>query len=208
MAEEDIHVVGLRDAFYRDSFGKVVLAMVGIVVAILLLIGLSLYFYLNTPPPITFHVGDEMRVLPPVPLDKPYLSEPELLQWVADVLPKTFDYDFNHYNDQLKDAAQYFTTDGWKIFLNQLNINANYTNVQAYKLFVNGTAAGAPFILRQGVIQESGRYGWWVQMPIIISYAGYQPPPAKTVNLQVLVVRVSTLNNLNGVGINNVILAP
>lgn len=200
--------VELRNDFYRDSFGKVVLIIVSICIAIAGLIALSLHFYLDKPPPITFSVDDEMRVQSPVPLDQPYLTTPDLLQWVADILPKAFIFDFNHYNNQLKTAAQYFTTNGWTAFLNQLNIYVNYNNVQAYKLFVTSTPAAAPYILREGVIQESGKYGWWVQMPLTINYAGYKPPPSKPLVLQVLVVRVSTLNNLTGVGIDNVIQAP
>lgn len=207
-ATEETGIVELRDSFYRDSFGKVIFVMASFCFAIFALIALFLYLYLAKPPPITFPVGAQMRVLSPVPLDQPYLSTPDLLQWVANVLPKAFDYDFNHYNDQLKATSQYFTNDGWKAFLNQLNNYVNYNNVQANKLFVTGTPSAAPIVLREGVIQDAGTYGWWVQMPIVISYAGYQPPPAKTVTLQVLIVRVSTLNNLTGVGIDNVIQAP
>jgi intracellular multiplication protein IcmL len=124
---------------------------------------------------------------------------------VNDTLLKVFVFDFNHYNEQLKNASQYFTEDGWKIFLNQLNIYANYNNVQAYKLFVNSSPASAPYLLNEGLL--SGRYAWWVQIQVNITYAGYAPPPTKTLTLQVLVVRVPTLNNLMGVGIDNVIVA-
>ncbi|MBX3708606.1 MAG: DotI/IcmL/TraM family protein [Gammaproteobacteria bacterium] len=208
MAAEEIQVVELRDDFYRDSLGRVVFIIIGFCIAIMGLLGLSLFFYLDKPPPVTFPVDNEMRVQPPVPLTQPYLSTPDLLQWVADVLQKVFVFDFNHYNQQLKDASQYFTTNGWQAFLNQLNIYANYNNVQAYKLFITSTPEAAPYVLREGVIQESGRYGWWVQMPVTINYAGYKPPPSKPLVLQLLVVRVSTLNNLTGVGIDNVIQAP
>lgn len=204
MAEE-VQVVQLRDDFYRDSFGKVILIIVGVIAAIALLAGISIYYYLDKPPPVIFPVANEWRVRAPVPLNEPYLSTPDLLQWVSDVLPKSFVYDFNHYNDQLKEATQYFTPDGWQVFLDQLNTHANYNTVLANKLFVNATPAGAPTILNQGLI--SGRYAWWVQIPVDINYAGFSPPANKTLTLHVLVVRVSTLNNLTGVGINNVIVS-
>lgn len=204
MAEE-VQVVQLRDDFYRDSFGKVVVIISGVIGAIALMVGVSLYFFLNKPPPVTFPVATEWRVRAPVPLDQAYLSTPDLLQWVSDVVPKAFNYDFNHYNDQLKESSQYFTSDGWKVFLDQLNIYANYNNVQAYKMFVNASPTAAPSILNKGLI--SGRYAWWVQLPININYAGYSAPADKALTLQILVVRVSTLNNLTGVGINNIIVA-
>lgn len=207
MAGEEPPVVEMRDDFYRDSFGRVVFIFSSICACVLAFVGLSIYLYLEEPPPIVFSVDNEMRIQKPVPLNQPYLSTPDILQWVADVVPKAFVLDFNHYNDQLKTASQSFTPDGWKTFLNQLNIYANYNNVQAYKLFVTATPAAAPFVMREGVIQESGKYGWWVQMPVTINYDGYKPPQSNTLTLQLLVVRVSTLNNLTGVGIDNVIQA-
>lgn len=205
MAEEEWQIVGLKNDFYRDSFGKVVLLIISILFAIILLAAVSVYLHLNKPPPITFPVDAEWRVQPEVPLDQPYLSTPDLLQWVSGAIMKAFVFDFNYYNEQLKTASQYFTPDGWKVFLNQLNIYANYNNVQAYKSFINATPSGAPFILQQGLL--SGRYAWWVQMPIELSYASYTGTTKQTLTLQILVVRVSTLNNLTGVGINNVIVA-
>lgn len=205
MAEEELPVVQLRTDFYKNSFGKIIIIFICIFIAIGLLMAVSLYIYINKPKPITFNVGEEWRVQAPVALDKPYQTTPDLLQWVSDALQNAFVYDFVHYNDQLKAASQYFTANGWKVFLNQLNIYANYNNVQTNRIFVTGTAAGAPFVLKEGLL--SGRYAWWVQMPITINYAGYRPPASQTLTFQVLVVRVSTLNNLSGIGIDNVIVA-
>jgi len=208
MADEETSIIALRDNFYRDSFGKVVFILMSMCASIFILVCLIIYFYLDKPPPIVFPVDADMRVQRPVPLDTPYLSTPDLLQWVADVFPKSFTLDFNHYNDQLKGNSQYFTSDGWTAFLNQLNIYANYNNVQAYKVFITATPNSAPYILREGVLPGSGKYGWWVQIPVTINYAGFKPPPSVNLTYQILVVRVPTLNNLVGVGIDDVIQAP
>lgn len=205
MAEEALHVVELRDDFYRDSFGKVIFIIASIIVSILLMVMVAVYLYLKEPPPVVFPVDAEWRVQPAVPLTQPYLSEPDLLQWVSDVIPRSFIYDFSRYNDQLKQNSQYFTADGWRVFLNQLNNYANYNTVQTNKMFVNGVPAGAPFILNQGLL--SGRYAWWIQMPITINYIGNNRTNYQNLTLQILVVRVSTLNNLIGVGIDNVVVS-
>lgn len=206
MASEE--TVQLRDGFYRDSIGKMVFVLLAMMVALAALVCLSLYFYMAKPAPLTFVVDADMRVQKAVPLNQPYLSTPDLLQWVANVFPKAFTLDFNYYNDQLKQHSQFFTEDGWAAFLNQLNIYANYNNVQAYKIFITATPGSAPYILREGVLPDSGRYGWWVQIPVTINYAGYKPPPNVPLTFQILVVRVPTLNNLTGVSINDVIQAP
>jgi intracellular multiplication protein IcmL len=206
MAAEDFQVVELRDDFYRDSFGNLLLIIIGLCIGIVLLIALSIYIYLDKPKPVAFQVSSEWRVQAPVPLDQPYLTTPEVLQWVADVIPRALVFDFLNYDKQLKAAQQFFTDNGWKAFLNQLNIYANYNNVQNYKLYVNATLTAAPYLLNEGFV--GGKYGWWIQVPLSISYAGAIPQPTKTIVLKVLVVRVSTLNNLMGVAIENVTPAP
>lgn len=204
MADEEVVTVEIQDNFYHDSIGKVIIAFIAILIAISMLVAISLYLHYTKPTPTTFFVDREWRVQSAVPVDQPYLSEPDMLQWVGETLPRVFVYDFSHYNDQLKANQQFFTPNGWNIFLNQLNNYASYNYVSSNKLFVTGNAAGAPYIINQGLL--SGRYAWWVQMPVTINYATYTPSTKRTLTLQVLVVRVSTLNNLNGVAIDNVIV--
>jgi intracellular multiplication protein IcmL len=201
MAEEEIKVV-LEDNFYRDSFGKVIFIICSICISIAFLVAISFYIFMNQPPPVTFRVADEWRVLAPVPIQQPYLSEPDMLQWVSDVVPGVFDLDFLHVDNQLEVAKQYFTENGYQVFLNQLNNYASKDNIQAAKLFVHGEPAGAPVILNQGVL--SGRYAWMVQIPINISYAGMRNVPSASLTLQVLVVRTETTNNLTGILIDNI----
>ncbi len=204
MAHEEMETVRLLEIYTHDGLGKIILIVLGVLIATVMIASVSLYMYLQEPPPQTFSVYPEWRVQAEVPLDQPYLSVPDLLQWTSDVIPKVFSYDFNFYNDQLKSSAYYFTPNGWKVFLNYLNSYANYNNVQTYKLFVDASPKGVPVLLNQGLL--SGKYAWWVQMPIEITYAGYKPLPNRVLTLQVLIVRVSTLNNLSGIGIENVIM--
>lgn len=202
MADE-LQVIELRDTFYRDSFGKLVLVLIGLAILICMMAALSIYLYLNQPKPVSFHVSDEFRVLPPVPLDQPYLSEPDVLQWTTDAITNSLVYDYQHYNDELQSAQQYFTPAGWKMFANQLNTYANYNTVQINKLFVNGFPLGAPVIV-QSALTSGGQYGWLINLPVKIVYAGFNPPPERDLTLKLLVIRVPTLNNLMGVGIDSV----
>lgn len=207
MAEDDQYVVELQDRYYQDSFGKLVLIIVSIIAGIVLLVGVSFYLHLNKPHPKTFPVGAEWRIQPPIPLDQPYLSTPGLTQWATDAVRNLFVFDFNHYSDQLKALTPYFTDDGWKVFLDQLNIYANPDNMPVDKTFVQGEVTGAPVILNQGILV--GRWAWWVQIPFDINYAyagNTKLPSTQSVTLQILVVRVSTLNNLQGVAIDNMVV--
>ncbi len=81
---------------------------------------------------------------------------------------------------------------------------ANLNTLQNAKLFVSTTAAGGPVIYNRGLL--NGTYGWWIRMPLIVSYNGGNAPGGLQLMVQVLVIRVSTLNNLNGVAIQNIII--
>jgi len=204
MADNEIDIAGLRDDYYRDGFGRLMLIMAGMVFAIVMLLATSLYLYLSEPPPINFPVYKELRVLPDQPLDAPYIDTPALLQWVNDAVSKAFHLDFANYNEQLQAIQHEFTDDGWRVFSDQLNNYANYNDIQAKKMFITAMPDTAPTVINNGVLL--GRYAWWVAVPITLQYIGSEGTFTKTLNLQVLVVRVPTLNNLMGVGIDNVVV--
>lgn len=205
MADE-ADVIRLRNEFFRDGFYKVLLALALILVAFTLLVFASLYLFLSKPKPISFSVADnEWRILGPVSVEKSYLPTSDLLQWVSTALPASFNYDFINYTRQQKSMQHYFTPDGWSVYSDLLNNYANFNTVTAQKQFISANAASAPFILNQGLLK--GRYAWWVQMPINISYSNADGgSKQQSVIFQVLVVRVPTLNNLEGVAIDNLIV--
>ncbi len=200
MIGEEQQTIYLRKDFNRDGFRKVLLILGVFILIIFALIATSIYLFFDKPPPIQFSTDNEWRIVPPVPLNQPYLSQPDLIQWVSTVVPGLFNYDFINYKGQLQKNEHYFTENGWKTFLTFLKGYADYAAVTNAKLFINGVPTGAPFILNQGLLD--GKYSWWVQMPININYSGGY---VQALDLQVLVVRMSTLNNLYGVSIDNVV---
>ena len=204
MAEEELHVVKLLDNYYRDSFGRVMFIIVGMVISIGMLAAISIYIYLNKPPPVTFRVASDWRVVAPVPIQEKYLSEADLLQWVSNVIPGSFDLSFLHMDEQLGSIKKYFTDAGYEIFLNQLNNYVDKTELQTNKMFSRGEPMAAPIIKRQGEL--AGRYAWWVEMPVSISYAGMRSMPTVEIKMNILVVRAETTNNLTGILIDNVIV--
>ncbi len=201
MAVEEQQIICLRKDFNRDGFRKILCVLGVFLVVIIMLIATSVYLLLDKPSPVTFSTDNEWRIVKPVPLDQPYLVQSDLIQWVSSVLPKLFDYDFINYKIELQKNEHYFTGNGWRKFLTVLNGYAAYEAITKAKLFVNGSPAGAPFILNQGLLER--KYSWWVQMPMNINYSnGY----TEALDLQVLVVRTSTLDNLYGVMIDNIIV--
>lgn len=205
MAGDQFEIMQIRDDFYRDGFYRILFVFLSLLAAIAFLGMLSFYLYFSKPPPVRFATDTEWRVLPPVPLNEPYLKLPDLIQWISEVIPASFTFDFVNYAKQLQNVSQYYTPNGFGKLIQILNNNVNEKTVEEGKLFVNTTAAGAPFILNQGVLQKS--YAWWIQIPVNIRYITVGKSASQELTLQALVIRVSTLNNLNGVAIDNLIVA-
>lgn len=202
MAEEELVVVKIRDDYYRDCFDKVVLVLGSLLVIMGLLAAIILYNLFNKPLPTTFRVSSEMRVLAPVPLENPYISNVDLLQWVSEVLPSIFNLDFLHWDDQVAVSQQYFSASAYQIFLNQLANYASKEMLESGKMFSNAVPTGAPVILNQQV--QSGRYAWRIQMPISVEYQGLNPKRPVMLTIQILVVRTETATNLRGILIDNI----
>lgn len=193
-----------HDDFYRDKFARVIIIITAALLVLSLIVLTSLSLYLTKPAPIVFIVDKDWRVQAPVPIDQAYVPLPDMLQWVSRVVPNTFNIDFLDFDNELKGNTHYFTSNGWSVFLSQLNNYVDKETLIQNKQFVSGVATGAPFVLNQGIL--SGRYAWWVQLPIQISYAGGLRMLPKSLTLQLLVVRVPTDDNLMGIAIDNVIV--
>jgi len=207
MAGESLQVIHLKNDFYRDGFRKVMLALGLLLVAIGLLVVTSLYLFLAKPSPVYFSTDSEWRILKPVPLDQSYLHVSELLQWSAEALSAAFTYDYTNYNRQMALNKLNFTEDGWKKYLVLLNKYAPYATIARTKTFVNGSAYGAPFIVNQGLLPTKV-FAWWVQMPLKLTFSGYQRTFDQTLTFQIFIVRTSTLNNIKGVAIDNIVIVP
>jgi intracellular multiplication protein IcmL len=204
MVGEELQVIRLKNDFYRDGFKKMMLALGVIITAVSLLIATSFYLFFAKPSPINFATDDEWRILPPIPLEKPYLSTANLLQWVSETFSTVFNFDFLNYAKKQGAYQPYFTENGWKKYNELLNFYVPINSVLRSKSVVVGALNGGPFIVNQGLLAR--RYAWWVQLPVNINFSGYDRSYTQPLILQALVVRVPTLNNLSGVAIENLVI--
>lgn len=204
MTNEEVLLGEFRDHFYRDGFALLVSSFAILLISVSIVLGLSLWTFFNKPKPQFFMTDDSWRVVPSVPVNEAYISTPALLQWVSDVLPGSLTVDFVNWQSEVAGQEQHFTPDGWKKYQQILQVYASESSVEKYRLFVSAVARGAPVIVNQGLYQ--GSYGWWIQMPVDLSYSSSVKGNTKSLVIQALVIRVPTLDDLRGVRINNIIV--
>lgn len=190
-----------RNQFYRDSYRKVLLSLIFSIFSIILLVAAIIYIAVNPPKPRYFATYANGSLAPMIPLDQPNMSVSALSQWVTTAVIAVNTYDFVNYRDQLQKASEYFTADGWQAYLQALQGSRNLDAVLQKKLTVTAVATGAPVIIRQWL--DSGVATWQIQLPVLITYQSASNYVAQNNIIILKVRRISTLQNPNGIGIED-----
>lgn len=203
MVHDALKLVKLRSDFYRDSYRKVVAALLGMVVIVIILVSVIFFMAVNKPSPKYFAATDSGRIIPLIPLNQPNLSESNILQWASKALISVYSFDFVNYKKSFQENRQYFTDQGWQSFMDALTNAKTIQTVKDSKLVVSAVLNGAPIISNQYILR--GRYTWEAQVPILVSYQGtesYSDNLMATLKIQ----RVSTLDNKYGIGIAEIVM--
>ena len=190
-----------RNAFYRDGYRfllRVSLIQAGVIVFLIAaIIGLVMTI---KPHAVYFATTSDGRIINIVPLNEPYLSQAQVIAWTTASAQNVMRFGYYDYRDRLQQSqSNYFTPTGWTSF-NQALKEANFIDaIQAHKLVVSMDVNGAPEI--RNTVVHNGVYTWYVQFPVTIRFDGDQPPQPINTTLQLQIVRVSTLQNPDGISI-------
>lgn len=195
--------VSARNEFYRDSYRKVLVALNLAILCLIILVGAVIFIMSNPPQPKYFATYADGKLVPLIPLNQPNVSSAALLQWANTAVIAVNTYDFFNYRDQLQRASEYFTTDGWQAYLTELKNSRNLNAVLEKKLVVSAVATRAPTVLREAVID--GAYTWAVQMPVLVTFQSASEYSQQSQVVTLMIKRISTLTNPNGLGITNYI---
>lgn len=206
MAGDALELVRLRNNFYRDNYRKVVGALLVALIAIVALVGAVVYLVMNRPSPTYFATTDSGRIIPLVPLGRPMVNDNSLLVWASNAAVSAYTFDFLHYRQQLQSIDKYFTTAGYHDYIQKLNTSGNLDSVIKKKIIVSAIPGGTPVIQNQGVLD--GRYAWRIQMPLLVTYHTGGQQFNNTLMVSMLVVRVSTTQNPEGIAIAQINYAP
>lgn len=189
-----------RNAFYRDGYRLMlrisIIQLFVLVVLIATIIGLVLTIQTKQ---IYFATTSDGRIIPIVPLSDEYRSKAEVITWAAETSKSVMRFDYADYRARLQQSSYSFTTTGWDSFNKALKDSSMIEAVTARKLVVTMDIKAAPEIISAGV--RNGVYTWDVKMPVMIKMDGPESPQPTLANLLLRIVRVSTLQNPDGISI-------
>ncbi len=196
-----------RNAFYRDGYRLLLkIALIEAFAIIVLVASLTATVLSFEPKHTFFATTADGRIINIIPLNEPFQSRNNVIAWAADVTKRVMEFGFHDYRKRLQDVSSNFTANGWETFTKALEQSRILEAVEARKLVVTAQVNQAPQLLEEGVV--NGVYRWILRFPVTISFQGEQPPQPMRVNLTLVVVRVSTLQTPNGIGIEQWIGVP
>jgi len=199
-----LELIKLRNNFYRDNYRRLALALLVCLLSILVLLGLVYAAYTAEPQPKYFATTDDGRILPLVPINQPYKTRAEVLQWATEAVVAANTYDFVNYRKQLQRASDYFTSTGWQSFMQALQFSNNLETIKVGKVMASARPVGAPQIAEEGLL--GGAYYWKVTLPIEETYQGFSIQQKNHYLVTLTVIRVPTLSHPSGLGIQQMIL--
>lgn len=194
-----------RNQFYQDGYRLLLkVALIQGLLVLVLVAALIAIFVLDKPEYRFFATTSDGRIVDVVPLDVPYRGD--VVAWSSQAAVEAMTFSFTDYRMRLQNSARFFTQRGWQTFVDALTKSRILETIDKRQLNLRGSPRGAAQIKRQGVV--NGVYQWVLEMPYDVEYLGARDQiPQPTVGRLTLVVqRIPTLENPEGIGIDQWIL--
>ncbi len=192
-----------RNAFYKRLHYLVLAAFILSLLAIAFLFVVLLYLLRNPTHPLYFATDKVGRLIQIVPVDKPNMSNPDVIAWTIHAVQAANSYDFINFRSQLQGAQRYFTNYGWSNYMTALTASNNLLALINRKQIIIAEVIDQPKILVEGIL--SGSYAWKFQMPLLVTYS--EPPYndqskfSNALAVTVIVARQPVLQGDRGLGI-------
>lgn len=201
MTKEGLKLIILRNAFYRDSYRRAILALLLVIGINCILTFMIFYKWTNPPPPQYFATTADGRIIVLHKLSDPVVPDDFVVQWVTNAVNQAFSLDYMHWRNQLQQASNNFTPDGWKYFLSSLKSSNNLKTLTNLKMVSNATVTAAPQIVQKEIV--GGHFAWKIQMPLLVTYQGSGHIINMPVNVTLIVIRMPVQYYPQRIAINN-----
>lgn len=195
-----LETVVTRNLYYRDGYRNLIkIAILQGMAIVALIVALALTIAVSRPQDRFFATTSDGRLIRMVALNEPNMNDAALVSWSARAASDVMTFGFHDYQRRLQEASSYFTRRGWQSFTEALQRSRIMEGVTQAQRVVTAAPKSAPVIIQQGLVD--GIYRWIVELPLVVTYQSGTAQQSDTINVQLVIVRVSTLDSPSGVGI-------
>ena len=199
--QDGLKLIILRNAFYRDGYRRALLALLLVLLINVGLVGTIFYKWTHPPEPQYFATTADGHIIQLHALTDPSVPDDFVLQWASDAVRKAFSLDYVHWREQLTDASDNFTPDGWRWFFKTLKSSNNLKTLIDLKMVSNASVTGAPQIVQKEVVD--GHYAWNVKLPLLVTYTSAGRTINMPLDVTLIVIRMPVQDYPQRIAINN-----
>ena len=202
-----LEAIILRNDFYHINYRT----LVGINFCLALVVGLLCGFIMIQnhfkPTPTYFPTDPLGQLLPAVETNQttPTWTDNFISTWGTNTAILLNSYNFANYREALQDMRQYFTPQGYRLFLLALKESTNLDAVTADKMIVSAQPRGPLQIINKGQTSQ-GAYYWQVEIPMLVSYQSKLKVISQHLRMKMTILRVSTLEFQSGIAIAQIVM--
>lgn len=201
-------VVEQRNSFYRDGFRYVVGALLLVTFALfgsLLLNGFQWYSAKDVKRDY-FTVDAEGRLTPIIPLNAPFKTREQILNWASEAVTSAYTMDAANYVQRGEEISRYFTTDGFNEYVQAMNTSGTIELIKKETLIATAVPLAVPSVINEGEV--NGTYMWRVRVPIRVQYQTQGKGTTQNLMVTVVIQRLPTETTKYGVGISQFVSRP
>jgi intracellular multiplication protein IcmL len=200
LEQRPLGAVVTRNSYYRDGYRRLTrLAMILAFANVALIVTIIVLISSLQPQDRFFATTADGRLIRMVPLGQPNLNDSALISWASRAAADVMTFGFHDYQRRLQESSVYFTRGGWQSFSEALKSARIIETVEERQQIVTASPQRAPVILQQGML--NGVYQWVVDLPLVVTYQSGNASQSDVLNVRMIIVRVSTLDNPHGIGI-------
>lgn len=202
-----VDTVLARNAFYKDGYRFLLrISLVqGLIIALLVATIVAMLVSIETRH-VYFATTADGRIIRIVPLNEPLRSRADVIAWAASKSQEVMRFGYNDFRQRLQQSSNSFTKTGWESFTKAMREARIIEAVEAHKLTVQMEIGGAPEVKME--LEKDGIYTWYLNFPVAIKFDGVNAPAPIRAMLVLQIVRVSTLQNSDGISIEQWVAMP
>lgn len=153
-----------------------------------------------------YFASDRGRIFPLIPLGRPYRKPADVIQYAKETIERSFTLDFNNWRGQLEDVRHRYDTDGFKSLIIAQQKSGILAAVRERRMNLSITT-DTGVLVAEGL--KDGKYNWYIEVPIELKLVGQVSDlPSQRFKATMRVARSSTLDNIEGIEVVQVITKP
>lgn len=180
-------------------------AMQSIAICVLIvLLGVSVWMGMTKRPQV-LGLTESGRVIPLVPLDKPYVNDARVVSFADECTRSAFSHDFVNYRQTEVEASKCFTSAGAESFAQAME--PLLEDLQQRRMVMSVTPVKPPVVVR--TFRRGSVYSWQVQSVITLNREGTRErmTPASYV-VDMVIERVPLEESVRGISVAQITLRP